>query len=124
MLKEFREFISHGNVIDLAVGVIIGAAFTAIVNSLVKDIIMPLIGLLLGGLDFSGLAITVGGANVAYGLFLQAILSFILIAFVVFLVVKGYNSLRRPAPEVPAAPAEPPDDIRLLTEIRDLLKKG
>lgn len=123
MLKEFRDFISRGNVIDLAVAVILGAAFTAIIKSLVDDIIMPLIGVMLGGVDFTTLAVTVGDASITYGNFIQAIVNFIIIAFVVFLMIRGINKLQKepePEPEEPAAPAE---DIQLLTEIRDLLKR-
>jgi large conductance mechanosensitive channel len=121
MLKEFRDFINRGNVIDLAVAVIIGGAFTAIVTSLVNDVLMPLIGLILGGLSFTGLAITVGEAVIAYGNFIQAIVNFLIVAFVVFLIVRWINKTKTTAP--PPAPAEPPVDIKLLTEIRDLLKK-
>lgn len=123
MLKEFRDFISRGSVIDLAVAVVIGAAFTAIINSLVNDIIMPLIGVLLGGIDFSTLTITVGDAVISYGLFIQAIVNFVIIAFVIFLVVRSINKLQKPKPAVPAAPPEPSDEIKLLSEIRDLLRK-
>ena len=122
MLKEFRDFINRGNVIDLAVAVILGAAFTAIINSLVNDIIMPLIGVLLGGVDFSTLSITVGSAVIAYGNFIQAIVNFLIIAFVVFLIVKAINQMQKPKPAVPAAPPEPSDEVKLLTEIRDVLK--
>ena len=119
MLKEFREFISRGNVIDLAVAVIIGAAFTAIINSLVNDIIMPLVGVVLGGVDFSAIVITVGSAQIGVGKFIQAIINFLIIAWVVFLIVKGINRVNRNKEAVPAAPAA---DVVLLTEIRDLLK--
>jgi large conductance mechanosensitive channel len=122
MLKEFRDFINRGNVIDLAVAVILGAAFTAIINSLVNDIIMPLIGVLLGGVDFSTLSITVGSAVIAYGNFIQAIVNFLIIAFVVFLIVKAINQMQKPKPAVPAATPEPSDEVKLLTEIRDVLK--
>ena len=94
MLKEFQEFINRGNVIDLAVAVIIGVAFGAIVNSLINDIIMPLIGIIIGGLDFTGLSLTVGSAVVLYGNFIQAVINFLVIAFVVFMVVRGYNRLQ------------------------------
>lgn len=123
MLKEFRDFINRGNVMDLAVAVILGAAFTAIVNSLVNDIIMPLIGLVLGGLDFSTLSITVGQAVIAYGTFIQAIVNFIVIAFVVFLLVRTINRMQQPKEAAPAAPPPPSDEVKLLSEIRDLLKK-
>ncbi len=123
--KEFREFALRGNVVDLAVAVVLGAAFTGIVTSLVNDIIMPLIGVLLGGVDISSLSITVGNAVIAYGKFLQAIVNFVIIAFVLFLVVRGINHLRsRMEAQKEALPPPPPaEDIVLLTEIRDLLKK-
>ena len=126
MLKEFREFISRGNVIDLATAVIIGAAFTAIVNSLVNDIIMPIIGMLLKGLDFTTLALNVGDASLTYGNFIQALINFLIIAFVVFLLVRTVNklqkSLSKEKEEEPSAPAEPGAEEKLLMEIRDLLK--
>ncbi len=125
MLKEFREFINRGNVMDLAVAVIIGAAFGAIVTSLVDDIIMPLIGVITGGINFTGLALTVGEAQVMYGNFIQAIITFLIIAWVVFLLVRTLNDLQKrmsaKKEETPKAP-EIPVDIQLLTEIRDLLK--
>ena len=125
MLNEFKEFIAKGNVMDLAVGVIIGGAFGKIVSSVVGDLLMPVIGLVLGGVDFSGLALTIGGTEAApvlleYGAFIQAVIDFLIIAFCVFLLVKGVNSLQKPAPA--SAPAEPPADVTLLTEIRDLLR--
>lgn len=122
MMKEFKEFAMKGNVVDLAVGVIIGGAFGAIVNSLVGDIIMPVIGVLTGGVDFSGAAVKVGDATVAYGKFIQAIFSFLIIAFSLFLIIKGMNSMKKKEEAAPAAPAAPPADVQLLTEIRDLLK--
>lgn len=103
MWKEFKDFIMRGNVIDLAVAVIIGGAFGKIVASLVNDVIMPLIGLLMGGVNFSGLSVTIGEAAIKYGQFIQTIVDFLIIAFVIFLMVKGINKLRKPAP----APAEP-----------------
>ena len=103
MLKEFKEFVMRGNVIDLAVAVIIGVAFGAIVTSLVNDILMPLIGLVLGGIDFSALAFQVGDAVIKYGAFIQAVINFLIIAFVVFLIVRAINRLKGPAP-APAAP--------------------
>ncbi len=121
MIKEFREFIMRGNVLDLAVAVIIGAAFTGIVNSLVDDIIMPIIGVILGGVDFTGLAITFGEANITYGNFIQAIINFLLIALVLFLIIRSINRITRKKPEDPA-PAEPTTEEKLLTEIRDLLR--
>jgi large conductance mechanosensitive channel len=105
MLKEFKAFIMRGNVIDLAVGVIIGGAFGKIVGSLVNDIFMPVIGLLIGGIDFSGLAFTLGSAKVTYGIFINNLIDFIIIALVIFLMIKGINSLqKKPAPAAPAAP--------------------
>lgn len=130
MMKEFKEFAMRGNVIDLAVGVIIGAAFGKIVSSLVADVIMPPLGLLIGGIDFSNLAVLLRAgetpdANVflRYGKFIQAIVDFLIVAWAIFMAIKGINSLQRKKPEAPAAPAAPPADVVLLTEIRDLLKK-
>src|SRR5690242_4339008 len=93
MFKEFREFISRGNVIDLAVALIMGAAFTNIVQALVKDVITPLLGIFLGGVDFSGLAITIGDASIKYGSFIQAVINFLIIGFVVFIIVKAINKI-------------------------------
>ena len=126
MMKEFKEFISRGNVMDMAVGIIIGGAFTAIVSSLVADIITPIIGMILGGVNFSELALTVGSAQLTYGNFIQAIINFLIIAWVVFMMVKAMNKMKKKEEEKPAepeAPAEPPEDILLLREIRDSLKK-
>ena len=120
MLQEFKSFAMKGNVVDLAVGVIIGAAFGKIVASLVEDVIMPLVGTLLGGVNFSGLAITVGSATLKYGKFLQTCLDFLIIAWAIFIAVKLINRMRK---EEPAAPAAPPKQEVLLEEIRDLLKK-
>lgn len=122
MMKEFKEFAMKGNVVDLAVGVVIGGAFGAIVASLVGDIIMPVIGVLTGGVNFSGLAVTVGDASIAYGKFIQAVFAFIIIAFVLFLIIKAMNSMKKEEAAAPAAPAPTPADVVLLTEIRDLLK--
>jgi large conductance mechanosensitive channel len=124
---EFREFIQRGNVVDMAVGIIIGAAFGAIVTALVDGILMPPIGLATGGVDFSELKIVIGGTVEApvtlnYGLFIQTVINFLIIAFCVFLLVRGVNRLKRPEPE--PAPAGPPEDVQLLTEIRDLLRRG
>jgi large conductance mechanosensitive channel len=119
MIKEFREFAVKGNVMDLAVGVIIGAAFGKIVSSLVEDLVMPLIGSLMGGLDFSSLAIKIGTATIKYGKFLQTCLDFLIIAWAVFLMVKAINRLRHAEP---AKPPAPPRQEVLLEEIRDLLK--
>ncbi|MCL4263220.1 MAG: large-conductance mechanosensitive channel protein MscL [Anaerolineae bacterium] len=123
MLKEFREFLNRGNVIDLAVAVILGTAFTGVVKSLVDDIIMPLIGILLGGVSFTSLTVQVGDAVVTYGNFIQAIVNFVIIAFVIFLIVRYYNQLARKKEETPATPPAPTEDVLLLREIRDLLKK-
>ncbi len=123
MLKEFRDFLSRGNVIDLAVAVIIGGAFGAIIKSLVDDIIMPLIGVLLGGVDFASLSFQVGDAVVLYGSFIQAIVNFIVIALVIFLMVRSYNNLQEAQKtEEEAAPPEPSEEVVLLAEIRDLLQ--
>jgi large conductance mechanosensitive channel len=121
MIKEFKEFINKGNVMDMAVGVIIGAAFGAIVTSLVNDIIMPLVGFITGGVDVSGLSVKVGDAVLTYGNFIQAIINFLIIALAIFFMVKGVNKLTRKKKEE-EKPAKP-DDVKLLEEIRDLLKK-
>ncbi len=127
MLKEFQKFITRGNVIDLAVAVIIGAAFIAIVTSLVNDIMMPFIGVIIGGIDFTGLAVVVGKATITYGKFLQAVVNFLIVAFVIFLVVRAINQIQqrfsKPKEEEPAAPPEPTAQEKLLAEIRDLLKE-
>ncbi len=121
MIKEFKEFISKGNVMDLAVGIIIGAAFTAIVTSLVDNLIQPLIGLFMGGVDFSSMALAVGEAKFMYGSFITAVINFLIVAFVVFILVKMMNKLMpRPAP-APEAPKGPTAE-QLLAEIRDVLK--
>ncbi len=117
---EFKKFISRGNVVDMAVGVIVGGAFGKIVTSLVQDIIMPLIGVLLGGLDFSALSIKVGSATVAYGTFLQTIVDFLIISFSIFFVIKLFGKFKRKEEEK-AKPKS--DEVLLLEEIRDLLKK-
>lgn len=130
MLKEFKEFAMRGNVIDLAVGLVIGAAFSKIVTSIVNDIIMPPIGIMIGGVDFSELRIVLKEAqgeaaevSMNYGILVQTIVEFIIIAFAVFIVIKGINSMKRKKEEAPAAPPAPAEDVKLLTEIRDLLKK-
>ena len=120
IVKEFREFAVKGNVVDLAVAVIIGGAFGKIVSSLVADLIMPLVGILIGGFDFKGLAVQVGGAKIAYGAFIQSCVDFLIIAWVIFLALKLINRFRR---KEEAAPAAPPRQEQLLEEIRDLLKK-
>ena len=123
MLKEFRDFVNRGNVVDLAVAVIIGGAFGAIITSLVNDIIMPLIGVIIGGLDFASLSIEVGDAMIMYGSFIQAIVNFLIIAFVLFLIVRSFNKLQKEEEAAPPAPPEPSAEEKLLTEIRDLLKE-
>ena len=123
MMKEFKEFAMKGNVVDLAVGVIIGGAFGKIVSSLVEDVVMPLVGTLLGGLNFSGLAVKVGEATIKYGKFLQTTLDFLIIAWAIFIVVKLINRMKKEEVAAPEAPAAPPRQEVLLEEIRDLLKK-
>ncbi|TAE47887.1 MAG: large-conductance mechanosensitive channel protein MscL [Bacteroidetes bacterium] len=142
MLKEFKAFIVQGNVLDLAIGVIIGAAFGKIVSALVDKVLMPPIGYLLGGVNFSDLKIVLAAATaevkdaagaiavaakpevaIGYGAFLQAIIDFLIVAFVIFMVVKAYNSTKKKEVEAPAAPAGPSEEVKLLTEIRDALKK-
>ncbi len=131
LIGEFKEFISRGSVMDLAVGIIIGGAFTTIVNSLVKDVIMPVVGIIIGKINFTDLQIIISKASdgtvesaITYGTFIQNVVNFLIIAFVVFLMVKGLNKLKRKK-ELPETAAEPipSEDIKLLTEIRDLLKK-
>lgn len=128
MLKEFKKFAMKGNVLDMAVGIIIGAAFGTVVKSLVSDVIMPPIGLAMGGVDFSNLAITLQEATdkteavtIGYGSFLNNVISFIIVAFAVFMLVKGVNKLDKKEEEAPKAP-EPSAEEKLLSEIRDLLK--
>ncbi|MGC2518974.1 MAG: large conductance mechanosensitive channel protein MscL [Burkholderiales bacterium] len=141
MLKEFKEFAMRGNVIDLAVGVVIGAAFGKIVDSLVKDVIMPPIGLALGRVDFSNLFVVLkegvqpgpyatldtaakaGAVTLNLGLFLNTVVSFLIVAFAIFLLVKAINRLKRQQEAASPTPAEPPEEVKLLREIRDLLKK-
>jgi large conductance mechanosensitive channel len=123
MFKDFVDFIKRGNVIDLAVAVIIGGAFGAIVTSLVNDIIMPLVGVVLGGIDFAGLSVQVGDATVMYGSFIQATVNFLIIAFVLFLALRGFSRMQKKEEEAPAPPPEPSPEEKLLAEIRDLLKE-
>ncbi len=124
LIKEFRDFAMRGNVVDLAVGVIIGGAFGGIVTSLVGDILMPLLGVISGGVNFNDRAIEVGDAVIAYGKFIQAIISFLIIAFALFMVIKGMNSLKKKEEAAPAPLApEPSKEEKLLGEIRDLLKE-
>ncbi len=129
MMKEFKEFAVRGNVMDMAIGIIIGAAFGKIVSSFVADVIMPPIGVLIGGIDFTNLAFTIKEAAgqapavvIGYGKFIQTIIDFIIIAFSIFIVIKGINSLKRKEEETLKAPPAPPAQEVLLAEIRDLLK--
>jgi large conductance mechanosensitive channel len=140
MLKEFREFALRGNVLDMAVGIVIGAAFGTIVQSLVNDVIMPPVGLLLGGVDFSefyfvlspvgqtfptlAAAGEAGAVTINYGRFINSVISFAIVAFALFMVIRAFNRLRRTAPPPPAAPPPPSKEEILLTEIRDLLRAG
>jgi len=123
MIREFKDFIAKGNVMDLAVGIIIGAAFTAIVGSLVEDMINPLIGLFIGGIDFGGLSASVGEATFSYGNFVMAVINFLIVAFVVFMLVKAVNKVKGREPE--AAPEVPkgPSQEELLADILAALKK-
>ncbi|MEN9580916.1 MAG: hypothetical protein RJA70_3925 [Pseudomonadota bacterium] len=129
LAKEFKEFAMRGNVIDLAVGVVIGAAFGKIVSSLVESVVMPVLGVATAGKSFADMALQIGttaeGAPVLlkYGVFFQSIVDFLLVAFVIFLAIRGINALKKPAPAPPAAPAPPPPQEVLLQEIRDLLAK-
>lgn len=129
MMNEFKAFAVKGNVVDMAVGIIIGAAFGKIITALVSGVIMPPIGVLLGGVDFSDLAIVVQEAVgetpavvISYGAFIQTLIDFIIIAFAIFMVIKGINNLKKKEEEAPKAPASPSAEESLLTEIRDLLK--
>lgn len=122
IINEFKEFISRGNVIDMAVGVVIGSAFSKIVTSLVNDIIMPLVGIIIGGLDFTSLSIKIKDSEILYGSFIQNIVDFLIIAACIFTVIKIMNTFKKKQPVVETK-VETPEDIKLLTEIRDLLKK-
>ncbi|MEM6422446.1 MAG: large conductance mechanosensitive channel protein MscL [Pseudomonadota bacterium] len=139
MLQEFKEFAIKGNVVDMGVGIVIGAAFTSIVTSFVEDIVNPIIGLFTGGIDFSGLFLNLSGQEVAsavqakdqglavitYGVFINAVIAFLIVAWILFFIIRGVNALKRAAEgaatEEEEAPAEPAADVKLLTEIRDLL---
>jgi len=130
MIKEFKEFAVRGNVVDMAVGIVIGAAFGKIVSSFVANVLMPPIGLLLGGVDFSELMIVLKKATedseavtLSYGVFFNTMIDFIIIAFAIFLVVKGMNAMKKKEEEKPAEPPKPPKEEILLTEIRDELRK-
>lgn len=130
LLKEFKEFAVKGNVMDMAIGVIIGGAFGKIVASFVSDVLMPPIGLLLGGVDFKDMTYVmkeavgeVPAVTLNYGMFIQNVIDFVIIAFVIFMMLKGLNSMKKKAEEAPAAPPAPSNEEVLLGEIRDLLKK-
>ena len=130
MMSEFRDFAMRGNVVDMAVGIVIGGAFGKIVSSFVNDVLMPPIGMALGGVDFSDLAVTLKEAvgdtaavTLNYGAFIQTVVDFIIIAFAIFMVIKAMNNLKKKEEEKPAAPPKPSKEETLLTEIRDLLKK-
>ncbi len=122
-MEEFKQFIARGNVMDMAVGVIIGGAFSSITTSLINDIIMPLLGIFTGSISFAELYFTVNGAVIAYGNFIQAVLNFLVMAFVVFCMIKAINRFHRKKEEAPPAPPGPSAEEKLLTEIRDLLKE-
>ncbi|MBR3166230.1 MAG: large-conductance mechanosensitive channel protein MscL [Lachnospiraceae bacterium] len=122
-MKEFKEFIARGNVMNMAVGIIIGGAFGAIITALVDNVIGPIIGMAIGGIDFSKLAITVGSAQLMIGAFIQAIINFLITAFVLFCIIKAFNKFQKEHEPEPEPEPETPADIVLLTEIRDLLKK-
>ena len=129
MMKEFRDFAMRGNVMDMAIGIIIGAAFGKIVTSFVNDVLMPPLGIALGGVKFSDLALTIkegvgetAAVSLNYGVFIQTVVDFVIVAFAVFIMVKALNTMKKKAEEKPVAPAEPPAQEKLLTEIRDLLK--
>lgn len=130
MMSEFKDFAMRGNVVDMAVGIIIGAAFGKIVSSFVSDVVMPPLGVLIGGVDFTNLALTIQEASegveavtIKYGQFIQTVFDFLIVAFAIFIAIKAMNSLKRKEEEAPAAPPEPSAEEKLLTEIRDLLKK-
>jgi large conductance mechanosensitive channel len=130
MMQEFKKFAMRGNVVDMAVGIVIGAAFGKIVSSFVADVIMPPIGLMVGGVNFSNLAITikktvgdVAAVTINYGKFIQTVFDFIIIAFAIFIVIKGINSLKKKEAEAPATPPAPSKEEVLLTEIRDALRQ-
>ena len=122
-ISEFKTFIARGNVLDMAVGVIIGGAFKAIADSLTNDILMPLLGILVGRVSFSDLTLTLGEARIAYGNFIEAVLNFLIMAFAVFCIVKAVNRFHRKKEEAPKAPPAPSNEEKLLMEIRDLLKE-
>lgn len=120
LVSEFKEFAMKGSLMDMAVGIIIGAAIGKVVGVLVESIIMPIVGTVMGGVDFSSLAIKIGDASIGYGAFIQALIDFIIVAFVIFMILRAMNKMKKAQAEEEDAPAE---DVVLLTEIRDLLKK-
>lgn len=138
MLNEFKQFAMRGNVVDMAVGIVIGAAFGKIVSSFVNDVLMPPIGLLMGGVDFGNLFINLsdtaytslalaeeaGAPLIKYGVFINTVLDFLIVAFAIFMVIKGMNAMKKKEEEAPAEPPKPSDEVVLLTEIRDSLRKG
>ncbi len=123
LVDEFKAFAMRGNVVDLAVAVVIGAAFGKIVSSLVENIVMPLIGVLIGGVDFTGFAFRIGDATVAYGAFIQSVFDFVVVAFAIFMAIKALKKLEKPVEAAPAAPAAPSEEVVLLREIRDSLRR-
>ena len=130
MMSEFRDFAMRGNVVDMAVGIVIGGAFGKIVTSFVNDVLMPPIGMMIGGVDFRDLAITlkeasgeVAAVTLNYGSFIQTVIDFVIIAFAIFMVVKAMNRLKKKEEEAPPAPPKPSEEVTLLTQIRDLLEK-
>ena len=128
MIKEFKAFAMRGNVVDMAVGIIIGAAFGKIISSLVSDVIMPPIGMLMGSVSFSELALALGegegAATINYGVFIDTVINFLIVAFAIFMLIKGMNSMKKKEEEKPAEPPKPSAEETLLTEIRDLLAKN
>jgi large conductance mechanosensitive channel len=122
-VEEFKAFAMRGNVVDLAVAVVIGAAFGKIVASLVENIVMPLVGVLVGGVDFTTMSTTIGDAVISYGVFIQSIFDFTIVALAVFMAIKALSKLQKAEEAAPAAPAPTPEDIQLLREIRDSLRK-
>ena len=131
MMSEFKSFAMRGNVVDMAVGIVIGGAFGKIVSSFVNDVLMPPIGMLMGGVDFKDLAIVLQAASgeveavtLKYGMFIQTVLDFVIIAFAIFMVIKAMNNLKKKEEEAPAAPPKPSAEVELLTEIRDSLKNN
>lgn len=122
--EEFKAFISKGDVVTMAVGLMVGSAFTAIVTALNANILTPILGIFLGGINFKGIVITIGSAVIEVGLFIQAIINFLITAFVLFLIVKFFNGLKKKEEAKPAPPPATPEDVKLLREIRDLLKEG